>query len=303
MNALPSLFADNILPIILVSGVGYILQQTLHLDTQSVSRVIFYGFTPPLVFTLIVGADIQGDDILRMLGLTASVMILVGLLAWIVGRAFRLKGTAIAALILTATFMNSGNYGLSLNKFALGDEGLAWASIFFIGSAMATASVGVYIATVGRLSPLEALKGLFKVPAVYAIPVALLVRSMDWTLPHALGRPINLMSDAALPAMMLMLGMQISDSGLPRRKLLLGAAVALRLLVSPLIGYILAPQWGLSGVSRGAAILESAMPTAVMTTILATEFDVEPDFVTGTVLVSTLLSPLTVTPILALLGG
>jgi hypothetical protein len=297
------LFADNILPIILVAGVGYILQQWLYLDTQSVSRVVFYGFTPPLVFTLIVSADIQGDDILRMLGLTASVMVAIGALAWIIGRAFKLRGTAVAALILTATFMNAGNYGLSLNKFALGAEGLTWASIYFIGSAMATVSIGVYIATIGRLSPSEAFKGLFKIPAMYAIPVALLVRSMGWTLPHALGRPINLMSDAALPAMMLMLGMQISDSGLPARKGLLAIAVALRLLVSPLISYILAPRWGLHGVSRSAAILESAMPTAVMTTILATEFDVEPDFVTGTVLVSTLLSPLTVTPILALLGG
>jgi hypothetical protein len=33
------------------------------------------------------------------------------------------------------------------------------------------------------------------------------------------------------------------------------------------------------------------------------EFDSEPRFVTGAVLVSTLLSPFTLTPLLALLGG
>jgi predicted permease len=303
LNALPSLFADNILPIIIVAGVGYLLQRTLDLDTQTLSRVVFYGFTPPLVFTLLVSVDIHGTDILRMLGLAASVMTAIGVLAWVFGRALKLQGTMITALVLTATFLNAGNYGLSLTNFALGEEGLAWASIYFIASAMAITSVGVYIANIGRLPPIEALKGLFKVPAVYAIPLALFVRSMDLSLPPALWRPINLMSDAALPAMLLMLGMQISDSGFPERKGLLAVAVALRLLVSPLVGYILSPHWGLTGVSRSAAILESAMPTAVMTTILATEFDVNPDFVTGTVLVSTLLSPLTVTPILALLGG
>jgi predicted permease len=59
----------------------------------------------------------------------------------------------------------------------------------------------------------------------------------------------------------------------------------------------------LSGVSKQAAILESAMPTAVLATVLAAEFNVDPEFVTGTVLVSTVLSPLTVTPLLALIGG
>jgi predicted permease len=49
--------------------------------------------------------------------------------------------------------------------------------------------------------------------------------------------------------------------------------------------------------------MEAAMPTAVLTTVIALEFDVEPDFVTGVVLATTLLSPLTVTPLIAALGG
>jgi len=45
------------------------------------------------------------------------------------------------------------------------------------------------------------------------------------------------------------------------------------------------------------------MPTAVMMTILATEYNVEPSFVTTVVFTSTLLSPLTITPLLAYLGA
>jgi predicted permease len=43
------------------------------------------------------------------------------------------------------------------------------------------------------------------------------------------------------------------------------------------------------------------MPTAVITTILALQFDLSPAFVTSTVFVSTLLSPLTLTPLIAYL--
>jgi predicted permease len=45
------------------------------------------------------------------------------------------------------------------------------------------------------------------------------------------------------------------------------------------------------------------MPTAVMATILATEYEAEPAFVTTTVFATTLLSPLTLTPLLLILGA
>jgi predicted permease len=52
-----------------------------------------------------------------------------------------------------------------------------------------------------------------------------------------------------------------------------------------------------------AGISESAMPTAVVMTVLATEYDIEPSFITTVVFMSTLLSPLTITPLLAYLGA
>ena len=105
-----------------------------------------------------------------------------------------------------------------------------------------------------------------------------------------------------MPSMLILLGMQIARAGVPRRGRLLIATAGLRLLISPLIAWVLTSFMGMSGVISQAGILESAMPTAVMTIVLATEFDVEPEFVTGVVLTTTLISPFTVTPILAMLG-
>jgi len=59
----------------------------------------------------------------------------------------------------------------------------------------------------------------------------------------------------------------------------------------------------MTGPSYQAVVLEAAMPVAVLTTILATEFDAEPTFVTTAVLVTTLISPFTLTPLLAFLGA
>jgi predicted permease len=43
------------------------------------------------------------------------------------------------------------------------------------------------------------------------------------------------------------------------------------------------------------------MPAAVVATILAVEYDLDAPLVTGTVVVTTLLSPLTLTPLIAYL--
>jgi predicted permease len=77
----------------------------------------------------------------------------------------------------------------------------------------------------------------------------------------------------------------------------------MRLLIAPALAFGLTRLFGMTGPAYQAVVLEAGMPAAVLTTILATEFDAEPSFVTTAVLVSTLLSPLTLTPLLAILGA
>jgi hypothetical protein len=302
LSSLPNLFTNNLLPIILIAATGFILQRTLRIDPRGLSRVIFYSFTPAFVFSILASTEIEANEMLRMAGLTIVLSIILGVSSFVISRAMKLESRSASAFILTVTFINAGNFGLSLNSFALGDVGLLWASIFFITSSMLLNSVGVYVATVGRASPKKALIGLLKVPSIYAIPLALLVRLNDIDLPLAIWRPIDLISSAAVPSMLILLGMQISRAGLPKRKDLLFASVGLRMLASPLIAWFLAPIMGLSGIGRQAGILQAAMPTAVLTTVIAMEYDVDPEFVTGVVLVTTIISPLTLTPLLAILG-
>ncbi len=303
MTILLGHFTNNILPVLISAAIGFILKRTLDIEPRPLSKVVFYVFSPALIFVLLVESEIEATDIARMAGLATLVIILVALASWAFARIARLKRPAMSAFILSATFMNAGNYGLPLNHFAFGEAGLAWAGMFFITSSLLTNSLGVYIATVGQRPPLEALKGLLKVPVIYAIPLGLAVRASGWDIPLSLWRPAQLMADAAVPTMLLLLGILIANYRLPEKLGTLSAAAGLRLLLSPLLALALAPLIGLDGVARGAAIVESAMPTAVFTTVLALEFGVEPELVTGAVLATTLLSPLTVTPLLALLGG
>jgi predicted permease len=114
---------------------------------------------------------------------------------------------------------------------------------------------------------------------------------------------VSLLSNAAIPSMLVLLGMQLVNIRLDGHVKPLLLSGTMRLLVAPALAYLLARSLGMSGPAYQAVVLEAAMPAAVLTTILATEFDAEPTFVTTAVLITTLLSPLTLTPLLAFLGA
>ena len=303
MTELLELFTSNILPILLVASLGFLIQKLLRLDPRPLSQVTFYILSPALVFTLLVSADIQGSQVLSMVAFAAAVVLITLGISYGMSRVLGLRGKPAAAFLLTAVFMNAGNYGLSLNQFAFGDLGLALASIYFVVSVMMTNSLGVYIAASGGGSALQALKGLAKVPAVYAIPLAIVFRTLDVNIPSVIGKPIELLSVATIPVLLLLLGMQIARAGIPRHRKMLSVSVAIKLLVAPAIALLISPLFGLEGLARDVGVLQSAMPTAVLTTIIAIEYDTEVAFVTGAVLVTTLLSPFTLTPLMALLLG
>jgi predicted permease len=111
-----------------------------------------------------------------------------------------------------------------------------------------------------------------------------------------------MMSDAALPVMILVLGMQLERAVWPARPGAVILAVAISLLAAPFVALSLAALLGITGGARQAAVILSSMPVAVVTTILALEFELAPEFVTSAVFVSTIASPLTLTPLIAYLS-
>jgi hypothetical protein len=77
--------------------------------------------------------------------------------------------------------------------------------------------------------------------------------------------------------------------------------VGISLLVAPVVALGLAGLLGITGTARQSAVILSSMPVAVITTILALEFELAPEFVTSAVFLSTIASPLTLAPLIAYL--
>jgi malate permease and related proteins len=296
-------FVNNLLPILLAAGAGFALGRTLNPDIRSASRLTFYIFSPCLVFTSLAHVEIAAGEFGKLALFTFSVSAAMAVLSFLCGKMLGAGRQLLASLIVASVFVNSGNYGLAANKFAFGEIGLARAMVCFVFSTVIMYTTGVLIASMGKLSPARALRNLLTVPAVYGLLAAGIVRWANLHIPLFVDRSVSLMSDAAIPVMLVILGLQIAQARVwPKdRMALIGAAAVLQLVVTPLVAMGMAHWIGLSGISRQAAILQSAMPAAVIATILAVEYELDTTLVTGTVVVTTLMSPFTLTPLIAYL--
>lgn len=303
MTGLLTLFANNILPIFLAAGTGYLLSRFLKVNPRTVSQVGFYIFTPCLVYKLLTTSQLSGSEALRMAVFTIASTLVVGALTWALGRLFKFDRRLLVAVLLVAMFSNAGNYGLSLNLFAFGETAVAHASVYFVVSIVLTYTIGVVLASLGKSGLKEALLGMFKVPALYTAILALLSNAIQWKLPLPVERSVFLLGDATIPTLLVLMGIQLGNSQWDGQRLALGVANLMRLVVAPAVALGIVLLLGLSGAAMQAAISESGAPTAVFMTILATEYEVEPSFVTAAVFTSTLLSPLTMTPLIAWLGA
>jgi malate permease and related proteins len=303
LSELFALFFNNLFPILLAACIGFALAKWLKINPRPLSQLIFYVFSPILVFKLIIQSQLSNKDILHTLLFALILMVIIGVITRIIGGILKFDRKILAAVMITSIFMNAGNYGLPLTSFAFGEAALAFASVFFVANAMFTNTVGIVIASSGSMSVLNAIKGLVKFPATYSLVLGVLFLQFGWHLPSGLDRTVILLSDAAIPCMLVLLGMQLVNIRLDGHVIPLIVTSSIRLLIAPALAFGLTRLLGMTGPAYQAVVLEAAMPAAVLTTILATEFDTEPTFVTAAVLITTLLSPLTLTPLLAFLGA
>ncbi len=301
LSLIGSIFASDILPIFVLAAAGFVLARRFEASVKTLATVAFNALSPCLVFDQLVTAQVSGSQSIRVAVFCVLLTLAIGIVARLTSMPLRLDRMTLSSFLLVAMFSNSGNYALPVVLFAFGKDALAFASVYFVTSAILIYTAGILVAASGHGSVKLALARLFKVPAVYAVTAAVIVLATHTTVPVAVMRPIGLLSDAAIPIMLLVLGMQLERAVMPKHPAAVAAAVVLSLVVAPLIAFGLTALLGLTGAARQAAIIESSMPAAVITTVLALEFNLDASFSTSVVFFTTLLSPITLVLLIAYL--
>ena len=276
-----------VLPIALVALCGVWVGRIFTLDIRTLTRVNIYTLLPALILTGVYGSELPLNSTLLIVGGFLLNCAALYLLASACARWLKLPAATGRSLVATTLLANSGNIGLPFILFALGEDGLARAIVYLISSAIFIATVGpVFLKGEGLR---EGLKVTWRLPVFWATLGGIALQCFAWQVPEAIDRALGLLSDAAIPTALLILGIQLS-----RTPLSFGAyelfAAGLRLIVSPLCAYAIGRLLGLEGLDLSVLVMQSAMPVAVNTLIWVNEFGGDSARVAKTIVLSTLLS-------------
>lgn len=300
VGELAAIFRDILAPVFVLVALGFVFGRRLSIDPQPLARVAYFLLAPAFIFEVLAASELGGGTVIRMVAVLLVTTAAVAALGWVTGRSLGRTPRVTAALVLVAVYGNVGNFGLPIVAFEFGEGALDLAGVAFLTVNVAAFLIGVTAATWHNSHPLRALWTAVSTPAVAVVPLAVIVNGTNTDLPLFVDRAVGLLADAMIPVMLLTLGLQLAAMKRPRIGADVIAGTSLRLVAAPAVAAGASAVIGLSGTAAGVTIVQSAMPAAVFTALIAIEHDLEPELVTTIVLTSTLASAVTLVFVLAL---
>ena len=315
LGPLATILTDILLPILLLIAAGVGLQKGFGLNLDTLVKLNLYLFVPGFVFRSVAVAELAGEAMLGIVVTTAFLSLSLAGVAYAVCRAAGVAWPTASAAMLATMIYNSGNYGIPLAKLAYGDFGGSVQAFVLSTQSILTFTLGMALAgsaTGGGAGVL--LKKMAKLPILYALAAALAWRWIGSgggaaRLPTWLDATTGYLAAGLVPVALVTLGAQLARSPRWPRWRPVGLVVALRLACGPMVMFALC--WGahvaLPGTmldlwpgTAAVLIVTAGVPTAVNTLLLTMELGGDERLVGDCVFWTTILSPLTLLPTIAL---
>ncbi len=296
-----------------IIAIGYVLGWRNYLGEngrETLTRLAFYVATPALLFDLLSSADLSTlvSRSVLVTGISTAAMALLFALAAVVRR-WGFSYTVMGALC--SSYVNSGNLGIPIAVYALGDASLVAPVVLLqhlVFFPIALTLLDLSCGTPGeqKCRPLRLLTMPFRNPIVIGALSGIAVAATGWTPPDPLMQPVSLLGSMAVPAILLAFGISLHGSALPCRGPDKGPALvsaALKSVCHPLVAYVLgAAVFALDSATLFVVVVLAALPSAQNLFTYASHYGTATRMTRDSVLVSTAATPLVLLLVAYLLG-
>lgn len=293
---------EVIVPVLIILFTGYLFGKFSDIDPSPISKLSIVILSPALIFSFLVKNEISSAEMIQIITsvfiFTAVMMILTIVVMWWTG-----NKQFISTSLLSTIFPNTGNYGLPIILLAFGENAFAFGIIIVVMNFILMYSLGIYLASYSKTRWKTALKKIFFLPTTYATILAIIVKVSSIEIPDFIMNPISMVGEVMIPLALILLGIQLSRTSI---KGYLGVTIlssVLKIVIAPLVIFPIVYLLGITGLLAKVLIILHSMPTAVIMTIIATEYKSGADMVANITFVSTLASFFTITILLYLLNG
>jgi len=279
---------DVLFPVFFVIGVGYYLgKKDPNFDTKFITNFAGNIGTPAMIFYTITTTGITLDIFIEYF-IYALIIIggfsLVGLLFL-----FILKKDVISELP-PLILPNTGNMGIPICLFAYGTAGLGVASAITSVIILLHFTLGVLLAKKSFSFEI-----LIKNGPIYAILASIAFLYFKWDVPGYIENTTFLLTYTTIFLVLMSLGIALSRLKVVSwtHASILGAV---RVIIGPIIGFGLIKFLNLNGFFAGVLLIQSAMPSAVLTYLVGSMYSERKvvDNIASVIVSSTLMSFITI---------
>ena len=262
---------------------------------KSINKLVLHVLLPALIFKVITSSELGGVLYEVPLCIGAGIIGCVSV-GWVIFRFFSIARPAQGALILACAFGNVTylglpvlqgvfpDYALDISKVAILSEVTVSPLNLVVGSLLAMrygADRGVGVR--------QSLKQVCQLPPLWALAVALGCKFLQVPVPSFIQHAAGVLGATVSGLMILSLGMAIKFQRVEHPVPLL-AAGSIKLLLSPLVVFFAARALGMKPPYFEAVTLEGAMPTQLLTLVIADRFNLDSKLLAQVILINTVIA-------------
>ena len=280
---------EVLFPVFFVVGIGYYLgKKNPNFDNSFITTFASNVGTPAMVIYSITSTGITFEQYTSYF---------VYYLIAIIG--FALTGLLILYLLKTKDIIreipvfilpNNGNMGIPICLFAYGSQGLGIAASISSLIILLHFTIGVFLAD--RKFDFNV---LIKNPPFYAILFSVTFIYFDLEMPKAIINLTELLTYTAIVLILMSLGIALTKLKVFSLTNSIISSFG-RVIIGPLIGFLIILFFDLSGFGAGVILIQSAMPSAILNYLIGSMYSPKEivDNIASTIVVSTLMSFITV---------
>lgn len=295
----------TILSIVLMIALGYILKRINFISVKDVdvlNDIVIYILLPCMIFTALHSADLSLISELGALPfiILASSMV-TGIISYFILKMLKLPDKKLWSVLVTVMIANTAFMGYPVNLGIFGHEGFLRAIFCDIATMIIFLILSFAIVLKFGGSTKTAVKKIAFFPPLWAIFLGISLNLLNIPIGPVLENTIDYLGDGAIPLIMLSLGISIDLEGIKRSKAMIIFTSIMKLAFFPLIAFIIVSFLGFVDLQFDVTIIEAAMPSGMLSLILAITYKLDFELTSDCILINTVFSLVTLPLIMMLI--
>lgn len=283
-------------------------------DGALFSKIVTHITLPAVIFSVLANSKaLEWDYVIVVLFVLLS-EVLVLLIAWFIGKRLNISNPKLGTLMIVSAFGSSALLGYvvigqifpsnvkALSEAVLISELGVGVGLFTIGT-----MVAIYFGTTTsqKQTPMQSILIFLKSPIFLSIIAGLIYSSFNFSTQVPVVKEIfdaiSLIAKANTFFVALTVGVLLQFQGMRSIVPFVAIAIVLKLLLSPLLVWFGSMSLDLSSLQLEVAIVEAAMPSAMLSVVLAKRYGCDAELASKLVFITTIFSVITIPLLLGML--